>query len=190
MSPKLHRRTPSSAHTYRLLIFKELQNSLAFALLFVACKSFCLQQQRSGIMCCFAIFVKHFVLTFFASHRCRIVLFVSSKEARLCGVLRFSSSTTFDFFSLLRRWRIVLSVNRRARDYGALPTSRQLLAPKKFSSFRFGPPGNPPVFPPLFRKLDSFLRTSSRREANYIKGHGSLASVSQEMLSCPLSDLR
>ena len=30
MSPKLHRRTPPSAHTYRLLIFKELQNSLSF----------------------------------------------------------------------------------------------------------------------------------------------------------------
>ena len=64
MSPKLHRRTPPSAHTYRLLIFKELQNSLAFAVLFTACKSFCLRKQRSGIMCCFSIFVKHFSLTF------------------------------------------------------------------------------------------------------------------------------
>ncbi len=33
MSPKLHRRTPSSAHTYRLLIFKEPANSSAFAAL-------------------------------------------------------------------------------------------------------------------------------------------------------------
>ena len=100
MSPKLHRRTPSSAHTYRLLIFKEPQNSLAFALLSVACKSFCLQQQRSGIMCCFAIFVKRFVLTFFALHCCRIALFASSKEAGLCSVSRFSSSTASTIFSL------------------------------------------------------------------------------------------
>ena len=99
MSPKLHRRTPSSAHTYRLLIFKELQNSLAFALLSLTCKSFCLQQQRSGIMRLFVNFVKHFVLTFFTSLRCRIALFVSSTEAELCGVLRFSSSTALTFFA-------------------------------------------------------------------------------------------
>jgi hypothetical protein len=37
MSPKLHRRTPSSAHTYRLLIFKELANLLACAVLSKRC---------------------------------------------------------------------------------------------------------------------------------------------------------
>jgi len=56
MSPKLHRRTPSSAHTYRLLIFKELANSLACAAL-----------------------SKRYVR--------------SSKEAKLCGTFRPSSST-------------------------------------------------------------------------------------------------
>ena len=100
MSPKLHRRTPPSAHTYRLLIFKELQNSLAFALLFVARKSFCLQQQRSGIMCCFSIFVKHLCLTFFASPHFRIARFVSSKEAGLCGVWWIWSSIASTLFPL------------------------------------------------------------------------------------------
>ena len=92
MLPKLHRRTPPSAHTYRLLIFKELQNSLAFALLSIVCKSLCLRQQRSGIMICFAISVKPFSLAILALSCCRIALFTVSKEARLCAASRFSSS--------------------------------------------------------------------------------------------------
>ena len=92
MLPKLHRRTPPSAHTYRLLIFKELQNSLAFALLSIVCKSLCLRQQRSGIMICFAISVKPFSLAILALSCCRIALFTVSKEARLCAASQFSSS--------------------------------------------------------------------------------------------------
>src|SRR5271165_6409149 len=62
---------PSSAHTYRLLIFKELHPA-CFASRCFRCTSLRFQQ---------------------------IVLFVSSRETRLCGSFRFPSTTLFILFS-------------------------------------------------------------------------------------------
>jgi hypothetical protein len=49
MSPKLHRRTPSSAHTYRLLIFKEPANSSAFAALSKRCVRSAKKRNYAGL---------------------------------------------------------------------------------------------------------------------------------------------
>ena len=142
-------------------------------------KSFCLHQHRSGIMRLFVNFVKHFVLTFFTSLRCRIVSFVSSTEAELCGVSRFSSSTALTFFRFPLCCRIVLSVNRRARDYETLSAFRQLLVPRFLATFVLACRAKTQHSRRISKGLIAFLKTVLRREANYIKGRGSLASVSQ-----------
>jgi hypothetical protein len=98
------------------------------------------------------------------------------------GIMRrfvISVKRLADFIFTGRCCRIVLSVNRTAREYETLSMSRQLSEPSQFVNICLGPARKLPAFPPRLSESDSFFRTVLRREANYIKDPGSLASVSR-----------
>jgi hypothetical protein len=84
MTPKLHRRTPSSAHTYRLLIFKEP----AIHRLSPRCRSVVFDQQRSGIMRGFLKFVKQFA-DYFSTRLQRQAVLPVNHRASYYGELSF-----------------------------------------------------------------------------------------------------
>ena len=128
-SPKQTGAVPSSAHTYRLLIVKEL---------FVALRSLRLRLLRR-----FA----YFTLC------CQIVLFVSSRETRLCSFFPNPSTTLFSFSS--KTWQ------PRLLYYPCFTTCIP-------SSFLLVSYSSHPLFAACFS-------TVSRREPNYSKPSQTLA---------------